>query len=838
MPRQRDMRIISHIAIATVATMLLAGCGADAAMKKGDKFYALGEYFDAAAMYKKAYSATPSKEREKRGERAKKLADCYDRINYTQKAVSAYKNVIRYERADSITHLRLAKQLMKNGSYKEAAENFQIAVDTLMDCRRRLSLLTGGDGNALVKRQIDAVDALIALAANGLRSAQEAPLMKEAGSLYTVKKEDMFNSRRADFSPMLAGDDNDQLYFTSTRNTTKGDDISGITGTKTGDIFVSQKDEKGKWTKPEDIDTELNTEDDEGACCFTPDFHTMYLTQCTTDPDYPRYATICTSQRADASWSKLTTLEITKDTLSSYAHPAVSPDGEWLYFTSDMPGGYGGYDIWRTRIVAGGFGAVENVGSLINTAGDEMFPTFRPNGDLYFSSDGHVGMGGLDIYIAKPDTTTHIVKALADQEQQDYTPWIIEHPGFPLNSQGDDFGMTFEGLLNRGFFSSNRGDGKGWDHIYSFVNPEVVQTVKGWVYEIDGYELPGALVYMVGNDGTNLKLSVRGDGSFVQQIKPDVDYVFLGTCKGFLNHKEELRVEPVEQSTEYVLQFPLASITAPVLIDNIFYDFDKATLRPESTTALDELVVLLNDNPNVTIELSAHCDYRGSAEYNKNLSQRRAESVVNYLVDHGIAADRLSPVGYGKEKPKTVRKKLAEQLKFLKEDDVLTEEFIKAIPDEEKQEICNQLNRRTEFMVLRTTYGMFDEQGNLKARYAVPAEPEEEESEEEEFVPDGDLFAPSEPDNSGEAPAFGDDLFGEDGTPAEETPLPDGDLFAPSEPDNSGEAPTIGDDLFGEGGTPALETPLPDDDLFAPSVPADDSEGGDDGTIVLPEDFY
>lgn len=653
-----------------VATALVS-CGADAAMKKGDKFYALGEYYDAATQYKKAYSATSAKDRPTRGQRALKMAECYRRINYTQRAIAAYNNAIRYKQTDSLTHLRLAQQLMKNGNYKEAAKQFQIALDSMPDNR---------------------------MAKTGLRSAQMAPKWKEAGSQYTVKRENFFNSRRADYSPMLSGDDNDQLYFTSTRNDVKGDELSGITGTKNGDIFVSTKDENGKWTKPEDIDSELNSEYDEGACSFTPDGKTMYLTQCLTDPSYPRYATICTSNRSDATWGKSTMLKITKDTLSSYAHPAVSPDGEWLYFTSDMPGGMGGLDIWRVRLTTSGLGGVENLGEPINTEGDEMFPTFRPNGDLYFSSDGHPGLGGLDIYIAKPDTVAG--------------GWTIEHPGYPLNSQGDDFGMAFEGLHNRGFFSSNRGDGKGWDHIYSFENPEIVQTVKGWVYEQDGYELPNALVYMVGNDGTNLKLSVKGDGSFTQQINPNVDYVFLGTCKGYLNHKEQLRVEPVTESEEYVLQFPLASITAPVLIDNIFYDFDKATLRPESTAALDELIKLLNENPNVTIELSAHCDYRGPEAYNKALSQRRAESVVNYLTEHGIAQDRLSPVGYGKEKPKTIKKKLTERYPFLKEGDVLTEEYITKLGEEE-QEICNQLNRRTEFIVLRTTYGMFDKEGKL-----------------------------------------------------------------------------------------------------------------------------
>lgn len=655
-----------------IVVCILTGCGADSYMKKGDKYYALGEYYDAATQYKKAYSATSAKDRDDRGKRALKMAECYRRLNYTQKAVAAYNNAIRYKQTDSLTFLYLGQQLMKTGNYKEAAKAFQRMLDSVPQCQQ---------------------------AQIGLKSATSAPKWKEQGSQYTVKKENFFNSRRADYSPMLAGDNNDQLFFTSTRNQAQGDELSGITGTKNGDIFVSVKDEKGKWTKPEAVQGELNTEYDEGACAFTPDSKTMYLTQCLADPSYPRFATICKSNRADASWSKGTTEALTKDTLSSYAHPAVSPDGEWLYFTSDMPGGMGGYDIWRVRIGGKSMGGVENVGTPINSEGDEMFPTFRPNGDLYFSSDGHPGMGGLDIFIAKPDSLGN--------------GWTLEHPGYPLNSQGDDFGMTFEGLHNRGFFSSNRGDAKGWDHIYSFVNPEIIQTVKGWVYEKDGYELPSALVYMVGNDGTNLKLNVKGDGSFVQEIKPDVDYVFLGTCKGYLNHKEQLRVEKPTESEEYVLQFPLASITAPVLIDNIFYDFDKATLRPESMASLDELIKLLNENPNVTIELSAHCDYRGPAAYNKDLSQRRAEAVVEYLIAHGIDRQRLSPVGYGKEKPKVARKKLTEKYPFLKVDDVLTEEFILKL-DPEQQEICNQLNRRTEFIVLRTTYGMFDKPNDNK----------------------------------------------------------------------------------------------------------------------------
>lgn len=678
--RKQFLLYTKVLALLVLSLLLLAGCGAEKNMKKAEKFMAIGEYYDAASQYKQAYSKTPPKERDRRGLIAGKMAVCYRKINSTPKAVAAYRNMVRYNKATVDDRLELGRQLLKNGDYKQAAEQFRVVLDSMPD-------------NVLAR--------------NGLLSAQQAPVWKKQGSRYTVKRMDVFNSRRAEYSPMLSGDQFDQLYFTSTRNDATGDELSGITGTKNGDIFVSQKDDKGKWSKPEVVNGGLNTEADEGASCLSPDQREMYLTQCVTDPSYPRYAQIVKSNRSDAAWGKASSVELTKDTLSCFAHPAVSPDGQWLYFVSDMPGGKGGLDIWRVRITSAGYGGVENLGEPINTSGNEMFPTFRPNGDLYFSSDGHPGMGGLDIFIAHPGKTGR---------------YVLEHPGYPLNSQGDDFGMTFEGVKNRGFFSSNRNDGRGWDHIYSFVNPEIVQSVKGWVYEQEGYELPAAQVYMIGSDGTNLKLGVKSDGSFEKELTPGVEYMFLATCKGFLNHKEELKVVPMNDSHEYVLQFPLASITAPVLIDNIFYDFNKATLRPESQTALDELVKLLNENPNVTIELSSHCDYKGSSAYNKLLAQRRAESVVNYLVDKGIDRDRLSPVGYGKEKPKTIRKKLTEKLTWLKDGDVLTEEFIKKL-DPEKQEICNQLNRRTEFIVLRTTYGLLDENGQLKpkAKTAKPS---------------------------------------------------------------------------------------------------------------------
>lgn len=654
-----------------LALLILCGescTNASISQKKGNQAYAIGEYYKASIYYKKAYSRTPSKDKKMRAERAFLMAQCYRQIGFAQKAAAAYGNAVRYKHPDSLALFYLARQQLKIGQYKLADQNFRLYLEK-------------DPGNEL--------------ALNGIESCRLALQWKAHPNQYKIKKEPIFNSRRSDFSPMLAGDNSELLVISTTRNDATGDDISGITGTKFGDLFMSKKNEAGKWQQPEIIESEVNTEFDEGASCLTPDGKTMYFTRCSSDPDYPRYAEIWKSVRSDASWGSPSKCEITRDTMSSFAHPAISPDGQYIYYVSDAPGGEGGLDIWRSQISGDGFIGAEPLGRPINTPGDEMFPSFKPSGELYFSSDGHPGMGGLDIFIASQDTLGR---------------WTIENQRYPLNSFGDDYGMTFEGVHNRGFYCSSRGDGKGWEHIYSFECPEILHTVTGWVYEKDGYELPEALIYLVGNDGTNEKISVRGDGSFTQVIKPGVSYVLLGTCKGYLNVKNDAFVEFSEESTDTVLQFPLPPINVPVLIENIFYEFDRAELTPASTEALDKLVKMLNENPNITIELAAHCDYRGNDAYNERLSQRRAESVVNYLIEHDIKADRLTAKGYGESVPKVITRKMKENYEkagehtYIAEGDTLTEAYILQ-RDNEEQEFLNSLNRRTEFRVLRTTYG-------------------------------------------------------------------------------------------------------------------------------------
>ena len=648
--------------------MLLMACGSEKGIKVGDQYAAIMEYNEAAKEYKKAYRKIPAKERAKRAEVAWKMGECYRKSNSPVFAVGAYQNAVRYGYPDSLALFHLAGAQLEKGDYKAAQKNFESFLTIAPEHR---------------------------MAQVGLQSAKQSAEWKKNPGRYIVKKAKELNGQRSDYCPAYVGEDTTMIITTSTRKDATGEDISGITGQECADLFITKRDEKGKWQKTERIDGDVNGEYEDGACAFTPDGKIMYFTRCASDADYPRYAAIYKSTRSDATWGKAEEVVISNDTLSVYAHPAVSPDCEWLYFTSNMAGGQGGLDIWRVYIgsIKAKEGVLENLGECINTEGDEQFPAFGPQGELFFSSDGYPGMGGLDIFFAV---------------QENDSVWNINNVGAPINSNGDDFGITFAPGLYRGYFSSNRGDARGWDHIYSFFLPETVHTLYGWIYEKDGYELSDGVIYLVGDDGTNSSFGVMKDGSYKVRVTPGVEYVMLGTCKGYLNVMHELKTDSVDGTREYQRDFALPSITRPVLVDNIFYEFGKATLTAESSTSLNELKELLEQNPNITIELSAHCDFRGSASYNEKLSQARAESAVAYLVSQGIEKERMTPVGYGEAKPKVVNKKLTERYSFLNEGDVLTEEFIGNLKDEEQQEICNQLNRRTEFQVLRTTYKLYE----------------------------------------------------------------------------------------------------------------------------------
>lgn len=659
--------------------LLLTACNT-AKLSTAIEQYEKGEYFEATQTLKQVYRKTDAREeRETKGQVAWYMGLCFEKLMIPEQATSGYMNAQRYGWDDPSLLLRLARQQHRAGKYRDAEKSYLAHLVLYPDDEQ---------------------------AQTGLASCQQAAAWKEAGSRYEVKRFPLANSRRADFSPAIWGDKDDVLYWTSSNDKSTGDEKSPITGTKYCDVWSLRRDESGKWGRAQVVEGSLNSEADEGTPSFSPDGNTMYFSKAGGN-DGPASPHIFASTRSDASWGKGTMLALTSDTISSLAHPAASPDGKWLYFVSDMPGGEGGLDIWRAPLRSNtDVGYIENLGPAINTPGDEMFPTFAPDGVLYFSTNGRETMGGLDIYSARLD---------------EWDQWHLLHLGAPINSNGDDFGMTFcrsslgTGVFphsdsnvkeeQEGWFSSNRQQGKGYDNIFAFMLPSIKIKISGYVYDTEEEPVAEAIVRVVGRNGMNFKSLTKPDGSYEVSIDRSTEYVMMAGKQGFLNRKAEFTSDPDEEDADYEVDFYLPSISEPILIDNIFYDYNKARLREESYPALDDLVQLLEDNPYTAIELAAHTDRVGSQTYNLDLSQRRAESVVEYLISQGIDEGRLTPVGYGKERPKLVDEKLHEQYDFLPLGQLLDEDFVNALEPDQRA-VADQINRRTEFQVTSTTWGI------------------------------------------------------------------------------------------------------------------------------------
>ena len=596
--------------------------------------YDNGEFFEASQDFKKLYRKTDTKkERMTKGEIAWYLGNCYDRLMIWSQASLYYRNAQRFGYSD---------------------ENL---VSLIEDCDTKAGKIKGLSNN----------------------------------SRYEIHKFNIVNSRRAEFSPAICGDD-DELYFTTSNDKVTGDNISKITGTKYCDIWVTKKDENDVWMKPQSIGEMVNTKFDEGTPCFSPDGNIMYYTVAGSEDGIKSSTMIYYTRRSDASWSKGQKLHISNDTISVFAHPAISPDGHYLYFISNTVGGQGGTDIWRASIDGEKVTYFENLGDKVNSPNDEMFPTFSPDGILYFSSNRKGGFGGLDIYSAREDQ---------------WGTWHVQHIASPINSTADDFGMTFKRKTKEsqeGWFSSNRNNAKGYDNIYSFVLPSIKVRISGFVYDTDGNALPQAIVRIVGRNGMNFKTLTKPDGSYVVNIDRSTEYVMMSGKTGFLNRKAQFTSDGDEEDAEYEVDFFLPSVSLPVIVDNVFYDYNEASLQEDSYPALDDLYQLLIDNPYTQIELSAHTDRIGSQEFNIQLSQRRAQAVCEYLINKGIDSQRLVPVGYGKAIPKTVDESISKKHNW-PIGQLLDECFIETLDDEQKK-YADQINRRTEFKVLTTTLGL------------------------------------------------------------------------------------------------------------------------------------
>lgn len=673
----------------------LSSCSLKARIKRADKKYAIGEYYDAAEMYKQIYGrVSPKTDKPLKGRIAFYQGECYRVLNNT-KAANCYQNAIRYKYQDSIVYLHFAQVLQYQARYKEAEKNYAIYLE---------------------KHPNDYV------ARAGQYACNQIAEWKKETSRYKVALAKEFNQRRtSNFAPAFIGQDGDALMFTSNRqeqNTGGKKKLkrpSPVTGAQAFNLYSARKDAAGKW---QDIQLaeglygdgeESENENDStanksgqaelGVCCFSADGKTMYFTYSCPINGQDLGAKIYSSSRASGQWAEPQEVKIFADSSITVGHPSLCPTGDTLYFVSDAPRGFGGKDIWMAELNGSEWVNPQNLGERINTASDEMYPCIHPDGSLYFASNGHPGYGGLDIFRAVRDT-------LAVKTDTVPVSWLLYNMGAPFNTNGDDFGITFVGNSQNGFFSSNRGQKKGYDEIYSFVLPEMEFLIEGSVSDNNDEPIADAKLRIVGDDGTNTKLSVRRDGTFKTKINKDVKYVLLASARGYLNQTTSLNTYDLKDSKTYEEHFTLAPVSKPVTMENIFYEFGKWDLTPASEAGLQALVKLLNDNPNITIELAAHTDFVGDSVANRILAEKRAESVVNYLIKNGIESERLTPVGYGESKPVIVDAALNKKYPFLPVGQVLDEQFINTLPVMQ-QEDCKQINRRTEFKVLKTTYKLY-----------------------------------------------------------------------------------------------------------------------------------
>ena len=691
----RFSKYIFILCTLSFVTLYFSSCSIQQRIKRADKKFAIGEYYSAAEIYKSCYSRlSTKKDRQLKGYVAYRQGECYRLIN-NPRAANAYQSALRckYHLQDSTIFLRAGQVLQYQGKYKDAAKSYDLYLQSHPD---------------------DYV------ARAGKYSCTKIDEWKKEGSRYKVSEAKEFNQRRtSNFAPMFIGDNTDALMFTSNRQekqkggTKKLKRPSSVTGQQLFQLYQTRKNAAGEWESielAEGLYGEGNEEQQEndstgggkqagsaemGICTFTRDGRSMYFTYSKPINGKDLGAKICRSERASGEWGEAQEVKIFQDSTITVGHPALNPGGDTLYFVSDAPGGQGGKDIWMAELDGSEWVNPQPLSAGINTSADEMYPYIHADGTLYFSSNGHPGYGGLDIFKAARDTTV-----------TDSVVWVLYNMGPSFNGVGDDFGITFAGNSQDGFFSSNKGDKKGYDKIYRFRLPEMEFIAEGTITDEAGNPISDAKLRIVGSDGTNSKLNARRDGTYKIKLKKDVKYVMLVTARGHLNAKEQWHTKGLKDSKTYEMNFALNPISRPVKMDNIFYEFGRWELTKASETELEKLVKLLNDNPNITIELSAHTDMKGNDEFNQELSQKRAQSCCDYLIQHGIEKERLTPVGYGKTKPVVADKAINKQYPFIPVEQVLDEAFILKLKADQ-QEICNQINRRTEFKVIKTTYKLY-----------------------------------------------------------------------------------------------------------------------------------
>ncbi len=657
------MKIIRIIGVFALVAVLGLTVNAQKNYKlEADVAFSGAKYYKAIEMYKKAY--TKESKGEVKAEILFQIAECYRGKNDGKQAAVWYNKAIKAKHDNPLALYYVADIYKAQGKYEEAIVEFN-----------KYKAANPSD-----KRGED-----------GIKSCEMAKEWKDNPSRIVVNPMPLLNSEDYDFSPVFADKKNVVVYFSSTRQGAAGEGIHEGTGMNFADLWQTKRDKKGKWSEPVVLNATVNSTGSEGASCLNKKRNEIYFTRCEVAKNGVSGCGIMKAKKAGQKWGEPEYIQVTEDTFT-VGHPAISPDDLVLVFASDMPGGQGGKDLWYITYdkKAKTWSQATNLGSDINTAGDEMFPFIRENGELYFSSNGHRGMGGLDIF-----------KAASTGVNQ----WSgAENLQSPMNSEADDFGIVFEGLKERGFFTTSREGGKGGDDIWEFYLPPMLFTLKVTVKDVEtGKVLPGASIKMIGTDGTSAEGTTDDNGVFYfeengpdRYINKETSYSLIVEKKKYLNAKGKETTVGLEKGVNFEHLYELQPFEDVVIkLPQILYEYNKADLLPESKDSLDYLYNIMTENPTIVIQLRSHTDFRGSASYNQRLSQRRAQSCVDYLVkDKGIHPDRIKAKGMGESEPIAVKNPDG-SVKF-----ILDEKYINALKTKEEKEAAHQKNRRTDFKVI------------------------------------------------------------------------------------------------------------------------------------------
>ncbi|MCF8461059.1 MAG: OmpA family protein [Flavobacteriales bacterium] len=660
------MRITKFFLVAIIAGLFSINVNAQTDhLAVANQAFDSQEYYKAITLLKKAYSK--EKDKANKADIIFKTAECYRFVNDTKQSETWYRKVLKLKYPENKVQLYYADALKANGKFEDAIPEYEKYSELSPDDPRGKN---GAEACALAQKWID------------------------NPSRYVVENEVQLNGKQMDFSPSYAAANHKEIYYTSSRDNASGNEVDGWTGQGFTDIFSATIDNKGKWSKPKPLPATINSVFNEGAAVMNADFTQMIFTRCGVQKKVKMGCELYHSKKSGDSWSEPELLpffakaEGDDSTVVTVGHPALSADGKTLVFASDAAGGKGGRDLWKSKYDEEKKRWGKPVGvDGVNTPGDEMYPFIHNDGTLYFASNGHIGMGGLDIFMA---------------ETQGDSWGNVTNMRSPINSSGDDFAIIFEKEQERGYFTSNREDGKGSDDIYSFLLPALKFTLGGTVIDFKTKKpVASCTVSIVGTDGSSLETTTDASGKYSFDLAPATSYVITAGKKDYyLNKTGKTTTVGFEEDKDLVHDFELDPINRAIDLPNIFYDLGKWDLRPESKVALDGLIETLNDNPTIIIELGSHTDTRGSDEANLALSQKRAQSVVDYLIENDIEGERLVAKGYGETTPKVLDNQVGDFAKG----SVINDAFIGKLASEQIKEEAHQLNRRTEFKVLRNDF--------------------------------------------------------------------------------------------------------------------------------------